>query len=197
MLERFVRESAFIKKINVDRVEIVEMIRLLQLKSYSINTRRNYTNAFSSFLDHYYPRTPEELSRKEIENYLLYLALSRQSSETAINTAINSIKFYFEYVLKKPKVFYDFPRPKKPIQNPAVFGKSEIERIIKAIPNLKHKAMVMVGYAAGLRVSEIIHPAPKGHRQQQNGHQYQKSKGEKGPGSNVKRNSPGDFTRIL
>jgi site-specific recombinase XerD len=69
---------------------------------------------------------------------------------------VNAIKFYLEQVTKKHKEYYKMQRPKKPIQNPTVFSENEIEKIINAITNEKHKAMIMIGYAAGLRVSEIV-----------------------------------------
>ncbi len=65
-------------------------------------------------------------------------------------------KFYYEQVIKKPKEFYELQRPKKPIKNVTVFSENEVTNIINAITNIKHKAMLMIGYAAGLRISEII-----------------------------------------
>jgi integrase/recombinase XerD len=59
-------------------------------------------------------------------------------------------------VLKQPRELYNIQRPKKPIKKPTVFSEKEIKKIIQAITNPKHKAMIMIGYAAGLRVSEIV-----------------------------------------
>ena len=51
---------------------------------------------------------------------------------------------------------YDLPRAKKPQQLPTVFSESEILSIIKSTENLKHKTILCLAYAGGLRISEII-----------------------------------------
>ncbi len=51
---------------------------------------------------------------------------------------------------------YDLPRAKKPFQLPAVFAEEEVKQLIAATENLKHKSMLCLAYAGGLRVSEIV-----------------------------------------
>lgn len=135
--------------------EIKEMFRVLELKSYSPNTIKVYKDAFNAFADHFDDSEINKISKREIEDYLLHLKNKKQS-ETAIHSAVNAIKFYYEQVIKKPKEFYELQRPKKPIKNVTVFSENEVTKIINAITNIKHKSMLMIGYAAGLRISEII-----------------------------------------
>lgn len=68
---------------------------------------------------------------------------------------MSAIKFFYESVLKREKENYDLPRAQKPQQLPTVFAESEILRIIKATDNLKHKTILCLAYAGGLRISEI------------------------------------------
>lgn len=136
--------------------EIKEMVRVLELKSYSPSTIKTYKNAFIAFTDFFDERIISDITKREIEDYLLHLAKEKKNSETTIHSAVNAIKFYYEQVLKKPGEFYELQRPKKPIKNVTVFSENEVTKIITAIINVKHKAMVMIGYAAGLRISEII-----------------------------------------
>ena len=58
--------------------------------------------------------------------------------------------------MKREKEFYDLPRPKKPFKLPDVLAEEEVISIIQKIKNLKHRTMIMAGYSAGLRVSEIV-----------------------------------------
>ena len=51
---------------------------------------------------------------------------------------------------------YSLPRAKKSEHLPTVFSESEILAIIKASENLKHKTILCLAYAGGLRVSEIV-----------------------------------------
>jgi site-specific recombinase XerC len=46
------------------------------------------------------------------------------------------------------------PFPKRPKYLPTVLSQEEIERLLKAARSLKHRALLMAMYGAGLRVSE-------------------------------------------
>src|SRR5690606_11522808 len=76
--------------------------------------------------------------------------------ENHLNSRINAVKFYFEQVLHKPKMFFDIPRPKKPKLLPKMLTKSEIKRIFAKTENTKHLLMLQLSYGMGLRVSEIV-----------------------------------------
>ena len=73
-----------------------------------------------------------------------------------MHSRMNGIKFYFEQVLNREKLFWEIPRPKKPQQLPNLFSQQEVAAIINGLENKKHKAMVMLAYGAGLRVSEVV-----------------------------------------
>jgi integrase/recombinase XerD len=136
--------------------EYRELQRKLQLKGYSMATIRNYGYAFQQFRQYYRSRDLGTVTKKEIEDYVLHLREKKLQGETLIHTAINAIKFYYEQVLARKKEQYEIQRPKKPQQLPTVFSANEVKKIIDAITNLKHRSMLMIGYAAGLRVSEIV-----------------------------------------
>lgn len=50
----------------------------------------------------------------------------------------------------------ELPRPKKRLQLPRVLGENELNRLFRALANLKHKAILFTAYSAGLRVSEVV-----------------------------------------
>ena len=129
---------------------------MLTLKGYSVNTVRNYCNELHHLLRLLKNKNINDLSRQHIMSYLLWLIKAQSYSEVHVHTAVNAIKFYFEQVMKRQKEFYDLPRPKKPWKLPAVLAEEEIISLLKNIKNIKHQAMVMAGYAAGMRVSEIV-----------------------------------------
>jgi integrase/recombinase XerD len=49
----------------------------------------------------------------------------------------------------------EIPRPKKPLQLPAVWSQEVVKSLIGVTYNLKHQMILMLGYATGMRVSEI------------------------------------------
>jgi site-specific recombinase XerD len=96
------------------------------------------------------------LTAAHIKSYALWLIQKKAASETRVHTTINALKFYYEQVLKNAKLFIEVPRPKKPFKLPTVHSTVQVKQLIDSIENVKHKAMLMLGYAAGLRVSEIV-----------------------------------------
>ena len=156
LLVKIVKAIAASKQLDIERKEIKAMIRQLELKNYSRSTIKNYRNAFSGFLDYFYPRECETITKEEAEDYILSLSKKKNLSEAFRHMVINSIKFYYEQVLNYPRILYDLQRPKKPLKTPTVYSENEIANIISALPNLKHKVIVMTAYATGLRASEIV-----------------------------------------
>ena len=134
---------------------LYEYKKLLVLKNYSKNTCRVYLNEFHLLLRKLGNTPIDQLKRSQIERYLLHLAANKHS-EAQIHSAINAIKFYFEKVLGNEKEMYELPRPKKPKLLPDVLAVEEVMGIIINIENIKHRAIIMVGYSAGLRASEIV-----------------------------------------
>ncbi len=129
--------------------------QVLTLRSYSPSTVRTYLNEVGVFLRTIKHHPADNFTSQRIKDYLEYCAEKLKLSENTLHSRINGLKFYYEQVLKREKLFWDIPRPKKAIQLPGVLSKEEMIRLLKAIENTKHKTMIMLGYACGLRVSEI------------------------------------------
>src|ERR1035437_8786575 len=91
-----------------------------------------------------------------ITDFLRYLVMERKVSVSYQNQAINAVKFYYERVLGGQRKVYvvDRPRPEKRL--PAVLSEQEVGNLFKATENMKHKAILMLAYSAGLRLSELI-----------------------------------------
>jgi len=51
-------------------------------------------------------------------------------------------------------------RPKKEKKLPEILSKNEISKLLKAVKNLKHKAILYLVYSAGLRVGEVVKLKP-------------------------------------
>lgn len=133
-----------------------DLKQMLLLKQYSSSTTRNYVGEFHLLLRLLKNTCVDDLDRSKIERYLAYLCTKKNYGKSQLNTAISVIKFYFEKVRGKEKEVYELPRPKKGSKLPNVLAQEELTTIIKQCSNLKHKAIIMTGYAAGLRASEII-----------------------------------------
>lgn len=131
------------------------MQQALVLKSYSPSTMRTYLNEVGVFLRTIQHHAADNFTTQRIKDYLEYCADKLGLSENTLHSRMNGLKFYYEQVLNREKLFWDIPRPKKGLQLPKVLSKEEMIRLLRAIENIKHKTMIMLGYACGLRVSEI------------------------------------------
>lgn len=132
------------------------MMEQLQLKAYSSSTMKTYKNEFSALLQLLKDRNVNSLGPEELKRYILYCVNVLRLSEHTIHSRLNALKFYFEQVLHREKIFIEIPRPVKPWQLPKVMGEKEIGRLFNALENKKHKAILFTAYSAGLRVSEVV-----------------------------------------
>lgn len=132
------------------------LVRELKLKAYSPNTLRTYRNEFFQLLYTLKRHPVNDLTNERLKDYFVYCADKLRLTENTLHSRLNAVKFYFEQVLKRPTFVFDISRPKKRISIPPVFSKEEIENILKKVDNKKHRMMLFLAYAAGLRVSEIV-----------------------------------------
>ncbi|WHF52386.1 tyrosine-type recombinase/integrase [Chryseobacterium gotjawalense] len=128
----------------------------LILKGFSPNTLRVYSIEFAQLLYIIKAFRVEELTKEKLQSYFLYCIKELQLSENQIHSRINAVKFYFEKVLHQDKMFFDIPRPKKPVLLPKALNTTEISKIINITENPKHKLILQLCYGMGLRVSEIV-----------------------------------------
>jgi site-specific recombinase XerD len=136
--------------------------RMLVLKGYSKSTLKTYSTEFLGLLRVLANKlNVDQLTKEQIHGYLLWMIVKRSCSEHQVHSAINAIKFYFEQVLNKPQMVFNIPRPKRPLQLPKVHDETQIVKMIKACNNIKHETMLMLAYATGLRLAEIINLKPE------------------------------------
>ena len=120
---------------------------------------KNYISSFETFINHFKHKELHEINEKDIREYLQKMIKVGQSN-SQINLAINSIKFYYETVLGMPNRFYSIERPRKKKSLPKVLSKQEIIRMIDCIENTKHKCIIGLLYSSGLRRSELLELMP-------------------------------------
>lgn len=125
-------------------------------RRYSKSTADNYEAQFRAFLGFIYPRTAEEFTEKDIHDYQISLVKVRQVSCSTQNQAINAIKFYLEQVKGGERRTYYIERPRKEVKLPTILSEEEMKALLSRTHYIKHKCMLLLLYAAGLRVSELL-----------------------------------------
>src|SRR4030042_6440863 len=126
----------------------------LELRNLSPRTRSCYLTCVRSFALHFH-RSPEAMGDQEIREYLHYLIQEKKASQSGISQAYSALKFFYETTLKRDWNGFRIPRVQMGKRLPVVLSSQEVQAIFSATRNLKHRALLMTIYSAGLRVSEV------------------------------------------
>lgn len=123
------------------------------LRGLSKNTMESYTLNARIFLEHC--NCPvKQLNEHDIRDFLGYLIKEKKVSSATVNSYSAAIRFLFAVTLNRTLNYLQIPRQKKRKTLPEVLTREEVSSIIDSCLNIKHKAMLMVVYSSGLRVSE-------------------------------------------
>lgn len=131
-------------------------VQRMHSKNWSEKTIKNYRSQVDAFLLVFKDRErPKEISADEIEKYLL--------KKVQINTlkhARCAINAFYKLVINQPEKLKYIPWPKKEQKLVEYITPDEAQRLLQACSNVKHKAIIMLLYGCGLRVSEVINLKP-------------------------------------
>ncbi len=151
-------------KVEVDRKarftpqQEVAMAKLRQhmiLKAYSPKTRKEYVNHVGRFMDSL--KIPlESVTEDYVRDYVLELIEDKKVSRSYADQAISALKVLFKGALGKSIVPDNFPRPRKERRLPVAKSQEFISRLIQHLKSPFERAIFMLIYAAGLRVSEVV-----------------------------------------
>ncbi len=152
-----IKKNVATEELNEEQLQLQRMMeQKLNLRGYSKNTCKTYLQQFKEFQRFYYDSKIIELTEIEIRNYILYLVEHRKVSKSLQNQAINAIKFFYEKMMMQDRKVYYLERPMREKKLPEVLSQQELMSIFEALTNIKHRAMLMLIYAAGLRRSELL-----------------------------------------
>jgi len=130
------------------------MDRDLQIRGYSPGTRDVYLRCVKRFV-RYYMRPPDELTLEDINRYQLYLTRDLKVSWGTFNQTVYALRFFYRVTLKKDWDVRHIPHQKPGHRLPEILSPEEVVALFNAVRNVKHRAILMTMYGAGLRVSEI------------------------------------------
>ena len=130
------------------------MIEDLQLRDYARKTCKEYVRCARAFVA-YHRRPPEQMRELEVRQFLMHLVETRKAGAATRKMHVAAIKFLYEVTLRRPEVVASIPWPKVAHGVPEILSGSEIAQLLDAIDPLKHRAVIMTAYGAGLRVSEV------------------------------------------
>lgn len=131
-----------------------KMKERMELRGFAISTQRTYLMHLRHFANHF--KLPfSEMNYDHVRDFLLHVIKVKKLSSEYINSSYSAIRFLYESVFERDWNMKHIPRLKSKRKLPVVLSKEEINKILKDVSYLKHKAMIVTAYSAGLRVSEV------------------------------------------
>jgi site-specific recombinase XerD len=135
------------------------MLEELRLRNYSPHTQRAYIRCVADFARHF-KTAPDRLGPEQIREYQLFLVQRKQLSWSRFNQTVCALRFFYHDVLHRNWMIEHIPYPRHEQKLPTVLSPLEVSALFRNTSNLKHRAILMTIYAAGPRVSELIHLRP-------------------------------------
>src|SRR5258708_5993983 len=129
----------------------------MRVRNLAPRTQYSYLYEISRFARHF-GKSPDLLGPAEIRAYCLYLVHDKQLSASSINVVLGAMRFLYKVTLRRGwDLEGDIPAYPAPKKLPVVLSQQEVRQFLDAVRNLKHRVILTVCYAAGLRVSEAVH----------------------------------------
>ena len=127
----------------------------LVVRGRSPRTREAYLHAVAA-LAHYYHRPPDQLSAREVQQYLLHLIEERHLAWSSCRVAVAGLRFFYEITLGRARAAFPVPLPKGAQKLPEILSREEVARLLASVATLKHRVLLMTTYAGGFRVGEVV-----------------------------------------
>ncbi|MFB3110745.1 MAG: tyrosine-type recombinase/integrase [Gemmatimonadales bacterium] len=131
------------------------MIDDMTLRGLAAKTQDSYLRAVTG-LAGYHHRSPDGLTDREVQAYLLYLMRERNLSWSSVNVTLAGLRFFYHQTLAREKTTFHIPGPRKPSKLPEVLSQEEVARLFAHTSLPRHRVLLMTAYGAGLRVGEVV-----------------------------------------
>jgi len=132
------------------------MIQEMRLRNMAPGTQTLYVNCVARYARHF-GRSPDALGPEHVHEYLRYLLEDRRVGSGTRKVNACALRFLYHRTLRVDWSIDYIPLPKDERKLPVVLSQAEVERLLAAVVGLKHRLMLELLYAAGLRVSELTH----------------------------------------
>jgi integrase/recombinase XerD len=125
-------------------------------KRYSDSTVKTYLQVLEVFLKFVSPRQVADITNEDMVRFVNEYILPNGLSFAYQNQVVNAVKLFFSVVHGATLSTDKLQRPRSQHKLPNVLSKEEVKDILDAPTNLKHRTMLSLIYACGLRRSELL-----------------------------------------
>lgn len=132
----------------------------LKLAGYSPSTRKIYL-LYARLFAKYHRRSPAEMGEEQIRQYLLHQVQEKKISPETYRQIRAALIFLYTITLKRPTEVDHLPVRRHRVKLPVVLSGTEVKQLLHAIRSPNYRAIMMVQYAGGLRISEACRLQPR------------------------------------
>jgi len=130
------------------------LIEDMTIRRLSPKTHYQYIRHVKKFAD-FLGRSADKATAEDVHRYQLWLASIGTSVGTA-NVSATALRFFFKITLKRHDLAEELISTREPRRLPVVLSPEEVGRLLAAATNTKHRAILSLAYATGLRASEVV-----------------------------------------
>src|SRR5271168_2372635 len=130
------------------------MLEDLQLRNFSPTTVRIYLHAITEFARHF-GVSPDQLDAEHIRRYQIFLIKEKKVSQPTFVQVVCALRFFYTHTLHRKIAIDRIPFPRRERKLPLILSRAEVQALLQAPRNLRHRTMLAIMYASGLRVSEV------------------------------------------
>lgn len=142
------------------RRQVEAFVAWMSHKRYSQSTINTYESALSSFLIFVGDKPFAEIGNTDMVNYVNSNLIANGLSFSFQNQVVNAARLFFREIVHCPIEVEKLERPMKRHKLPNVLSKEEVKALLGCTENTKHRAMLSLIYACGLRRSELLNLKP-------------------------------------
>jgi integrase/recombinase XerD len=130
------------------------LIEDMTIRRLSPKTQLHYIRHVKRFAD-FLGRSADKATTEDVHRYQFWLA-SVGTTVPTVNVSATALRFFFKVTLKRHDLAQEVVSSREPRRLPVVLSPEEVGRLLAAARNIKHKALLSLAYATGLRASEVV-----------------------------------------
>ena len=130
------------------------LIEDMAIRRLGPKTQQHYIRHVKRFAD-FLGQSADKATAEDVHRYQLWLA-SIGATVPTVNVSATALRFFFKVTLKRRDLADAVVSVREPRRLPVVLSPQEVGRLLVSTANIKHKAVLSLTYATGLRSSEVV-----------------------------------------
>jgi integrase/recombinase XerD len=132
------------------------MMEDLQIRNFAPTTVTAYIRGVADFAKRF-GKSPDQLGPEQIREYQLFLIKEKGVALPTYIQIVSALRFLYTNTLHRQIDIERIPFPRYEKKLPIILSREEVKALLEAPKNLRHRTILTTMYAAGPRVSEVVH----------------------------------------